>query len=75
MSRDIAVAIRSEATQPADTLDHPADPLNHLLERHIAEARGRGGELDLDSLLKTVSTHYDRIDRSEERRVGKECVP
>ena len=36
--------------------------MNHLLERQIAEARGRGGELDLDALLKTVSAHYDRID-------------
>ncbi len=55
MSRDTAAAIRSEATQPADSL-------NHLLERHIAEARGRGGELDLETLLRAVSAHYDRID-------------
>jgi diguanylate cyclase (GGDEF)-like protein/PAS domain S-box-containing protein len=55
LSRDIAAAIRSEPTQPADSL-------NHLLERQIAEARGRGGELDMGTLLKTVSAHYDRID-------------
>ena len=55
MSRDIAAAIRSEPTQPADSL-------NHLLERQIAQARGRGGEFDVDALLKTISAHYDRID-------------
>jgi diguanylate cyclase (GGDEF)-like protein/PAS domain S-box-containing protein len=55
LPRDIAAAVRSEPTQPADSL-------NHLLERHLAEARGRGGELDLDTLLKAVSAHYDRID-------------
>jgi diguanylate cyclase (GGDEF)-like protein/PAS domain S-box-containing protein len=55
LSREIAAAIRSEATPPADTL-------NPLLERQIAEVRARGGELDLEALLKTVSAHYDRID-------------
>jgi diguanylate cyclase (GGDEF)-like protein/PAS domain S-box-containing protein len=55
VSRDIAAAIRDEAPE----LPHS---LNHLLERQIAEARGRGGELDLETLLKTVSAHYDRID-------------
>jgi diguanylate cyclase (GGDEF)-like protein/PAS domain S-box-containing protein len=55
LSRDIAAAIRSEPTQPGEGL-------NHLLERQIAEARGRGGETDFDTLLKTVSAHYDRID-------------
>ena len=55
MSRDTAAAIRSEATPPADHL-------NSLLERQIADVRGRGGELDLEALLKTVSAHYDRID-------------
>jgi hypothetical protein len=54
LSRDIAAAIRSEA--------EPAHPLNHLLERQIAEARARGGDLDVDTLLKTISAHYDRID-------------
>ncbi|HEY2144956.1 MAG TPA: PAS domain S-box protein, partial [Steroidobacteraceae bacterium] len=55
MSRDIAAAIRSESA-PA------ADGLNNLLERQIAESRARGGELDLDRLLKTVSAYYDRLD-------------
>jgi diguanylate cyclase (GGDEF)-like protein/PAS domain S-box-containing protein len=55
LSRDIATAIRSEPTPSAEGL-------NHLLERQIAEARGRGGELDVETLLKTVSAHYDRID-------------
>src|SRR3984885_122480 len=55
LSRDIAAAIRSEPTQPADSV-------NHLLERQIAEARGRGGELDVEALLKAVSAHYDQID-------------
>jgi len=55
LSRDIAAAVRSEPTQPADSL-------NHLLERQIAQARGRGGEFDVDALLKTISAHYDRID-------------
>src|SRR6202790_4952755 len=51
----MAAAVRSEAPEPARNL-------NHLLERQIAEARGRGGELDVETLLKTVSAHYDRID-------------
>ncbi|HEY5263837.1 MAG TPA: PAS domain S-box protein, partial [Steroidobacteraceae bacterium] len=36
--------------------------MNHLLERQIAQARGRGGEFDVDALLKTISAHYDRVD-------------
>jgi diguanylate cyclase (GGDEF)-like protein/PAS domain S-box-containing protein len=59
LSRDTAAAIRSEATQSALSL-------NHLLERQIAEARGRGGDLDVATLLKTVSAHYDQLD--DERR-------
>lgn len=55
MSREIAAAIRSEPPQPAESL-------NRLLESQVAEARARGGELDVDTLLKTVSAHYDRID-------------
>ncbi|MDP9085100.1 MAG: PAS domain S-box protein [Pseudomonadota bacterium] len=54
MSREIAAEIRGEPTQPADNL-------NQLLEKQIAEARGRDGELDIETLLKTVSAHYDRI--------------
>ena len=34
----------------------------------MAEARARGGELDLPTLLKTISAHYDRID-SERRGI------
>jgi diguanylate cyclase (GGDEF)-like protein/PAS domain S-box-containing protein len=55
LSRDIAAAIRSEPIQPADSL-------NSLLERQIAEVRGKSGEVDLETLLKTVSAHYDKID-------------
>src|ERR1700722_629462 len=55
LSRDIAAAIRSEPTQPADSV-------NHLLERQIAQARDRGGELDVQALLKAVSAHYDLVD-------------
>ncbi|HME37696.1 MAG TPA: PAS domain S-box protein [Steroidobacteraceae bacterium] len=55
MSRDVAAAIRAEPPQPAESL-------NQLLERQIVEARGRGGELSIEALLKSVSAHYDRID-------------
>ncbi len=61
MSRDIAAAILSE---PSPTPEH----FNRLLERQMAEARARGGELDLSTLLKTISAHYDRID-SERRGI------
>ena len=55
MSRDTAAAIRSEPAQSADSL-------NPLLERQIAETRGRNGAPDLDHLLKLISAHYDRLD-------------
>jgi PAS domain-containing protein len=55
VSRDIAAAIRGESTDVADGF-------NHLLERQISQARGESGQLDLQTLLKAVSTHYDRID-------------
>ena len=55
LSREISAAVRSAPTQPADNL-------NHLLDKQIADARGRGGDLDVETLLKTVSAHYDRID-------------
>jgi diguanylate cyclase (GGDEF)-like protein/PAS domain S-box-containing protein len=55
LSRKIAAAIRSEPAPPADSL-------NHLLERQIAESRGRGGAPDVDQLLRIISAHYDRID-------------
>ncbi|MGA2343021.1 MAG: PAS domain S-box protein [Steroidobacteraceae bacterium] len=61
MSRDTAAALLSE---PPPT----PESLNRLLERQLAEARGRGGELDVRALLKTVSAHYDRID-SERRGI------
>jgi diguanylate cyclase (GGDEF)-like protein/PAS domain S-box-containing protein len=55
LSRETAAAIRSEPAEPAERF-------NALLERQIAEARGRGGEPELDRLLKLVSGHYDRLD-------------
>jgi diguanylate cyclase (GGDEF)-like protein/PAS domain S-box-containing protein len=55
LSRDIATAIRSGLPQPLEGL-------NRLLERQMDEARRRGGEVDLDSLLQTISAHYDRLD-------------
>ncbi len=61
MSRDTAAAIRSEPA-PAQ------ESFNRLLERQMAEARGRGGELDLPTLLQIISAHYDRID-SERRGI------
>jgi diguanylate cyclase (GGDEF)-like protein/PAS domain S-box-containing protein len=61
LSRDTAAALLSE---PPPT----PESLNRLLERQLAEARGRGGELDVRALLKTVSAHYDRID-SERRGI------
>src|SRR5271165_5983772 len=61
LSRDIAAAVVSE---PPPT----QESLNRLLERQLTEARGRGGELDLLTLLRTISAHYDRID-SERRGI------
>ena len=61
MSRDIAAAVRSENTE------EPAS-LNRLLELQIADARGRDGELEVGELLKSISTHYDRVD-SERRGI------
>ncbi len=55
LSRDTAAAIRSAPSQSLEGL-------NRLLDRQLAEARGRGSELDLDALLKMVSAQYDRID-------------
>ena len=55
MSRETAAAARSEPAQPAERF-------NALLERQIAEARGRDGEPELDRLLQAVSAHYDRLD-------------
>ena len=61
MSRENAAAVRSEP-------DESADNLNQLLKRHVAEARRRDGESEMDALLRTVSAYYDRID-SERRGV------
>ncbi|MGC1522664.1 MAG: PAS domain S-box protein, partial [Steroidobacteraceae bacterium] len=36
--------------------------MNTLLERQIEGAQRNGADLDLDTLLKAVSAHYDRID-------------
>ncbi|MDB6085005.1 MAG: hypothetical protein JWN43_2886, partial [Gammaproteobacteria bacterium] len=55
MSRDLAATLRNE---PLPT----PQSVNRVLEDQLASARGRDGELDLDSLLKMVSAHYDRLD-------------
>jgi diguanylate cyclase (GGDEF)-like protein/PAS domain S-box-containing protein len=61
LSRETAAAIRAEPEPPAESF-------NPLLERQIAESRGRGGEPELDLLLKSISAHYDRLD-AERRSV------
>jgi diguanylate cyclase (GGDEF)-like protein/PAS domain S-box-containing protein len=61
LSRDIAAALLSE---PPPTPEN----LNRLLERQLAEAASRDGDLDVHALLKIVSAHYDRID-SERRGI------
>ena len=55
MSRETAAAIRSQPAQPSESY-------NALLERQIAETRGRGDEPDMGRLLQAVSAHYDRLD-------------
>ena len=55
MSRDFAAALRNESPQTPQSV-------NRVLEQQIAEVRGRDGALDVDALLKLVSTHYDRVD-------------
>jgi diguanylate cyclase (GGDEF)-like protein/PAS domain S-box-containing protein len=62
LSRDIAAAA---VTEPSKTQQQG---LNQLLEHQLTEARGRGGEFDLQLLLKAISAHYDRID-SERRGI------
>ena len=55
LSRDTARALkRLDPTAAAG--------LNRLLERQLGDARGRGGEVDVDALLRIVSEHYDRVD-------------
>lgn len=55
VSRDLAAALRSEPSQTPEGM-------NRALENQLRDARGRGGELDFDALLKMVSAHYDRLD-------------
>jgi diguanylate cyclase (GGDEF)-like protein/PAS domain S-box-containing protein len=55
VSRDIAAAVRSEPASAAKNY-------NEVLERQIAEARDRNGAVDLETLLRTISVHYDRLD-------------
>jgi diguanylate cyclase (GGDEF)-like protein/PAS domain S-box-containing protein len=60
LSRDTAALLYEPPPIP--------ESLNRLLEQQLAEARGRGGELDLPELLRLMSAHYDRID-SERRGI------
>jgi diguanylate cyclase (GGDEF)-like protein/PAS domain S-box-containing protein len=55
LSRETAAAIRSEPEQPTTSF-------NPLLERQIAETRGRGDQPDIGRLLEAISAHYDRLD-------------
>jgi diguanylate cyclase (GGDEF)-like protein/PAS domain S-box-containing protein len=55
MARDIATALRSAAAETPDNY-------NRVLDQQLEAARGRGGELDVEALLKQVSAHYDRLD-------------
>ncbi|MGA2188779.1 MAG: PAS domain S-box protein, partial [Steroidobacteraceae bacterium] len=55
MSRELAAAIRSEPSQTPGSM-------NRVLELQLRAARGRGGEMDLNALLKLVSAHYDSLD-------------
>jgi diguanylate cyclase (GGDEF)-like protein/PAS domain S-box-containing protein len=54
LSREIAAAARS--------LPGQADSLNPLLERQVADSRNRIGDLDLSTLLTSISGYYDRLD-------------
>jgi len=55
LSRENANATRGAPAEAAVSL-------NRLLERQIADAGQRDGQLDLDSLLALVSEQYDRVD-------------
>jgi diguanylate cyclase (GGDEF)-like protein/PAS domain S-box-containing protein len=55
MARDIASALRSAVVETPDSY-------NRVLDQQLEAARGRGGELDVEALLKQVSAHYDRLD-------------
>ena len=64
LSREIASAVRSADAQTAESY-------NRLLDSQLAEARGRGGEVDLLTLLRSVSAQYDRVD-AERRGIEAE---
>jgi diguanylate cyclase (GGDEF)-like protein/PAS domain S-box-containing protein len=55
VARDIATALRSAVAETPESY-------NRVLGQQIEAARGRGGELDVEALLKQVSAHYDRLD-------------
>jgi diguanylate cyclase (GGDEF)-like protein/PAS domain S-box-containing protein len=55
VARDIATALRSPVAETPEGY-------NRVLDQQIEAARGRGGELDVEALLKQVSAHYDRLD-------------
>ena len=42
----------------------------HMMDQRMREQGGKGGEYDED-----MAMYGDDINRSEERRVGKECRP
>jgi diguanylate cyclase (GGDEF)-like protein/PAS domain S-box-containing protein len=54
--------VARENASAASSAPEQAAALNRLLARQLEKARGRGGAVDLDALLRMVSTHYDRID-------------
>jgi len=55
VARDIAAALRSAVAETPESY-------NRVLDQQIEATRGRGGELDVEALLKQVSAHYDRLD-------------
>jgi len=55
VSRDLAAAVRDESPSAGEGF-------NKLLEQQLADARDERGALDLESLLRRVSAHYDRVD-------------
>jgi len=55
VARDIATALRSAVAETPEGY-------NRVLDQQIEAAGGRGGELDVEALLKQVSAHYDRLD-------------
>jgi len=55
VARDIATALRGAVAETPESY-------NRALDQQIGAARGRGGELDVEALLRQVSAHYDRLD-------------